>query len=181
MADPHTVTEFCIVSSLATLVAAINNEGHPTLAKPSGPYPFQPSDDTDNNDHSCILNATATVLMCTSEDLAAIICKPLPPAYFMLVSEPNPYQIYVLESTESVTCPGSEVDPNNSDDELSNGEDGDDVQNLNGSEDLPNIAIPDTHDQPFGLEWCVLVKVGESHMPKILDKYNHWERCLQTP
>jgi hypothetical protein len=99
--------EFCIILSLATLVAAINNEGQPTLAKP------YPSDDAGDYDHNHVLvNAVATILGRKSRDLAAIICKPLPPANSMLVSEPNPYQFYVLENTEPATCPGSEAELN---------------------------------------------------------------------
>jgi hypothetical protein len=95
--------ECYIISSLNTLVAAINNEGYPTLASdswhPSDPYP---SDDWGDN----VLNAVATVLVRKSRNLAAITCKL--PANPVLASESNPCQIYIPESTESVTCSGSE-------------------------------------------------------------------------
>jgi hypothetical protein len=114
-ADLH--TEFCITLSLNILVATINNNGHPAIAKPlSGTYPTQPPDDADDADDadlSRVLNAVATILVHKSENIATIACKPLPPANSVLSSGPNPYQIYTLENIEPMTCLGSEASPNN--------------------------------------------------------------------
>jgi hypothetical protein len=111
--------------------------------------------------------------MCKSKSVAAIACNPLPSANPMLF-EPNPYQIYVLEDTEPLTCPRSGADPNDSDGtpQHNNGV----PKPNNGSEDLKNVALA---SNPDNLERCILVKTGESHVSKILGKHRHWERCFQ--
>ena len=167
--------EFGIISSLNTLVAVINNEGYPTLASdswsPSDPYP---SDDMGEN----VLNAVATALVRKSRDLAAMICNPLPSAD--LVSEPDPYQIYILENMEPVTCPGSESESNSSDGttpDVSDDKPSSNKDDNGKSSNVPIVTNSDTPDRYFdrvtGLEQCILLKHGESHMLKILDKSKH--------
>jgi hypothetical protein len=174
------------ISSLTSLTAAINNEGHSTLgAELTEPYsPYRPSDDTNDQEHSRVLNAISTILVRKLEAVAAIACKPLPPANFTPMSEPNPYRIFVLENTEPVTCPQAGTDPDDAGGALT-----DEYKDLNCGEDSSNVAVMENleADDPYfdnftGSEECILlVKHAESHMPKILDKSNHWVRCLQIP
>jgi hypothetical protein len=187
-ADLH--TEFCITLSLNILVATINNNGHPAIAKPlSGTYPIQPPDDADDADDadlSRVLNAVATILVRKSENIATIACKPLPPANSVLSSGPNPYQIYALENIEPMTCLGSEASPNDADCVTSQPSDDNndgDIQKLKDLSAVAVVANPDRVDQYFknvaGPEQCIIVNSAKSHMSKILDASNLWEQCLQ--
>jgi hypothetical protein len=178
-------TLFRTISSLTSLTAAINNQGHPTLAKPSETCPpYRPSHDPNDQDHNSVLNAVSTILVRKSEALAAIVCKPLPPANSTPMSEPNPYRIFILENT----AVKSEEDPDDSggippadEYDLDCGED----RSNQGLSNVAVVANPRDEDRYFDDathdEQCILVKHGESHMPKILDKSKHWEMCLQIP
>src|SRR6267154_882499 len=96
--------EFRTVLSLTELTAAVNNQGRPTLAQPPAPYR---SFDEARGEGDLVLNSIMTLLPRKSEAVAAVACKPRPPAS-SLEHEPNPYEIMVIQNIEPVTCSKSE-------------------------------------------------------------------------
>jgi len=122
-----------------------------------------------------------TLLVCKSEAVTAVACKPRPPAS-SLEYEPNPYEITVLQNIESVTCFKSE--PNHEGfGGASNNEDGEPFQQLGGSEMLTNataVGNPDSSNKCIdNLRQCILVDRGQSHIARIRHASNYWESCFE--
>jgi hypothetical protein len=140
--------------------------------------------DKEDQGHNLVLNALSTVLVQDSEVVAAMDCKPQPPASSSLGFEPTPHKTLALQRTE--TCPKLEAKHNASDDALT--EDEESVQNLNGTEMLSSfvtVANPDHSDKYFNeftdSQECIIIATSVSHMEKIMDRVKYWERCLHIP
>ena len=138
---------FRTILSLICLVAAINNHSHPNLAKPSEPYPPlcgpQASDLGPSDHHNHVLNTISHLLVRRSDIVAITPFNPLsrdPKLSVQAQMDMNPYR--------------SETDPHNSDSRINNDQwsdvddDDDGIQNIDGTQNLLNIAIvANPHDE----------------------------------
>jgi hypothetical protein len=166
--------EFRTVLSLTELTAAVNNQGRPTLAQP--PAPYRPFDKARGSD--LVLNSIMTLLVRKSEAVAAVACKPRPPAS-SLGYEPNPYEILVLQNIEPVTCSNSES-KHEGFGGASNNKDGEPFQQLDDSGMLTGVANPDCSNKCIDtVRQCILVDRGQSHVAGVRHASNYWENCFE--
>jgi len=161
--------EFRTVLSLTALTATVNNQGRPILAQQSAPYR---SFDEAHGENHLVLNAITTLLVRKSEAIAGVACKPPPPA--SLECEPNHYEVLVIQNADPVACLKPEAEDKGFGG-ASNSEGGETFQQLGGGLMLTNVtavANPDSHRY---------ISHGQSHMARIRDHSNYWERCFQIP
>lgn len=124
------------------------------------------------------------VFVRNSEAVAAIGCIPGRSASSSEDYELRPYEVFTMQNTESVTWPKLNAVHDSPNDSESSTDEEESIQALDGSSRLSNVNAADDDkyvEHATGSQKCIVVSPGESHIPKIMDRTNHWEKCLQIP